>query len=118
MATNIFSTEVDESVLETIKRTMSVSLTEDGEAVVSFATNRGKGTGATQMGVADFTEFVSTLERYALEGIEDLPTEDLSPAETVRSTIASGDFSEVVSLLRSTLEPVLKAGERLCEPSE
>jgi hypothetical protein len=137
MATSIFSSEVTESVLDIIKRTMNVSLSEDGEAVISFATNRGKGTGATQMLARDFTEFVSTLEVFADQGIEELPAEDLSPAETVRATIQqsdgvisfrvrggkgakpakipSGDFSEVVSLLRSTVEPVLRASERLSE---
>ena len=137
MATSIFSSEVTESVLDIIKRTMNVSLSEDGEAVISFATNRGKGTGATQMLARDFEEFVSTLEVFSDQGIEELPVEDLSPAETVRATIrqsngvisfrvrggkgakpakiSSGDFSEVVSLLRSTVEPVLRASERLSE---
>ncbi len=135
MATSIFSSEVSETVLDTIRRTMSVSLSEDGEAIVSFATNRGKGTGSTSMAASDFEEFVSTLEHYAQSGIEEAPSEDLSPAETVRATIRqsdgivsfrvrggkgakpakipSGDFSEVVSLLRSTVDAVMSASERL-----
>jgi hypothetical protein len=132
---NIFESEVNEDVITTIKQTMNVSLSEDGEAIVSFATNRGKGSGAQQMRATDFPEYVSTLEHYAGEGIEELPEEDLNPSETVRSTIRqsdgivsfrvrsgkgakpakipSGDFSEVVSLLRSTVEPVMGAASRL-----
>ena len=132
---NIFESEVNEDVITTIKQTMSVSLSEDGEAIVSFATNRGKGSGAQSMSATDFPEYVSTLEHYAQAGIEELHEEDLSPAETVRSTIRqsdglvsfrvrsgkgakpakipSGDFSEVVSLLRSTVEPVMAAANRL-----
>jgi hypothetical protein len=137
MATNIFSSEVSEAVLDTIRRTMSVSLSEDGEAIISFATNRGKGTGATSMLVSDFAEFVSTLEHYARSGIEEALVDNLSPAETVRATIRqsdgivsfrvrggkgakpakipSGDFSEVASLLRSTVDAVMSASKRLSE---
>ena len=135
MATNIFATEVSEDVQETIRRTMNVSLSEAGEPIVSFATNRGKGTGATAMLASDFAEFVSTLEHFSSNGIEEDIVEDLSPAEMVRSTIQhnegvisfrvrggkgakpakipSGDFSEVVELLRSTVDAVLHASERL-----
>lgn len=132
---NIFESEINEDVITTIKQTMSVSLSEDGDAVVSFATNRGKGSGAQSMNAVDFPEYVSTLEHYAQAGIEELPEEDLSPAETVRSTIRqcdglvsfrvrsgkgakpakipSGDFSEVVTLLRSTVSPVMAAASKL-----
>ena len=135
MATNIFATEVSEDVQETIRRTMNVSLSEAGEPIVSFATNRGKGTGATAMPASDFAEFGSTLEHFSSNGIEEDIVEDLSPAEMVRSTIQhnegvisfrvrggkgakpakipSGDFSEVVELLRSTVDAVLHASERL-----
>ena len=137
---NIFASEINEDVITVIKQTMSVSLSESGDAIVSFATNRGKGSGAQAMRAADFPEYVATLEHYATSGIEELPEEDLSPAETVRSTIRlneglvsfrvrsgkgakpakipSGDFSEVVSLLRATVEPVMAAADRLQSASD
>ena len=135
MSESIFQSEINEDVITTIKQTMNVSLSEDGEAIISFATNRGKGSGAQQMRATDFPEYVETLEQYASDGIEELPEENLNPAETVRSTIRqsdgivsfrvrsgkgakpakipSGDFSEVVSLLRATVEPVMAAAGKL-----
>ena len=134
-STNIFAAEINEDVVTTIKQTMSVSLNDEGEAIVSFATNRGKGSGAQSMRADDFAEYVDTLEGYVSNGIEELPEEDMSPAETVRSTIRqsdglisfrvrsgkgakpakipAGDFSEVVALLRSTVGPVTAASEKL-----
>jgi len=140
-STNIFADETNEDVITTIKQTMSVSLNDHGEAIVSFATNRGKGSGAQSMRADDFAEYVDTLESYVNNGIEELPEEDMSPAETVRSTIRqsdglisfrvrsgkgakpakipAGDFSEVVTLLRSTVGPVTSAADKLqAAPSE
>jgi hypothetical protein len=117
------------------KKIMSISL-EDGVPMVSFAMNRGKGSGAQVMPVADFREYVDTLSDYSDNGIDEIPTADLSPSETVRSTIgmddegvisfrvrsgkgakpakvASGEFAEVTELLRGTLEPVETAAARL-----
>ena len=132
---NIFQDETNEDVITTIKQTMSVSLNDDGDAIISFATNRGKGSGAQSMRVSEFPEYVDTLEGYADNGIEELPEENLSPSETVRATIRqtdglisfrvrsgkgakpakipAGDFNEVVSLLRSTVEPVCTAASQL-----
>jgi len=42
---NIFNTESDESPLTVIRQTMAVSVDDNGTPVVSFATNRGKGSG-------------------------------------------------------------------------
>tara|TARA_B100000131_G_scaffold176957_1_gene170789 strand:- start:5579 stop:6052 length:474 start_codon:yes stop_codon:yes gene_type:complete len=135
---NIFQDETNEDVITTIKQTMSVGLNDEGEAIVSFATNRGKGSGAQSMRASDFPEYVDTLEGFVSDGIEELPEEDLSPAETVRSTIRqsdgmisfrvrsgkgakpakipAGDFAEVVELLRSTVGPVTAAASNL-QPS-
>jgi len=137
MATNIFVDETNEDVLEVIKQTMSVSLSDDGTPIVSFATNRGKGSGAQQLPVADFEEYVSTLSEIVSNGIQEVPEQDLSPAEMVRDTIrnvdgliqfrvrsgkgakpakvGADDFAEVVELLRSTVEPVEAASETLTE---
>ena len=52
---NIFVDETTEDVIDVIKQTMSVSKSDDGVPVVSFATNRGKGSGAQQLPVADLS---------------------------------------------------------------
>jgi len=141
MAISLFNDEKDASAVQTIRETMSVSLNDEGDAIVSFAMNRGKGSGAQSMAVADYAEYVETLVDYAHNGLDEIPTEDLSPAETVRSTIALDDsgtisfrvrsgkgakpakvdaseFIEVADLLRSTLEAVEAAAEKLAPSAE
>ncbi len=137
---NIFVDETTEDVIDVIKQTMSVAMSDDGTPVVSFATNRGKGSGAQQLPVAEFEEYVATLEGIAKHGIQEIPDNDLSPAETVRDTIRNVDgtiqfrvrsgkgakpakipadqFSEVVSLLRSTLPLVTEAASSLTPSAE
>ena len=75
MSTSIFHSESDESPCTVIKQTMSVSLNDDGEAVVSFATNRGKGSGAQTMPVGEFREYVETLSDIAAKGIPEVDEE-------------------------------------------
>jgi hypothetical protein len=135
MSTSIFHNESDESPCTVIKQTMSVSLNDDGEAVVSFATNRGKGSGAQTMPVTQFREYVETLSDIATNGIPEEAEEEISAAESVRRTIAmkdgivsfrvrsgkgakpakvpSSDLDDVVSLLASTVDAVEKAGKSL-----
>jgi hypothetical protein len=131
---NIFLDETTEDVIDTIKQTMSVKM-DEGTPVVSFATNRGKGSGAQQVAVSEFDEYVEALEEVADNGIQELPECDMSPAEMVRETIRNTDgmitfrvrggkgskpakipadrFSEVVGLLRSTVSLVESAAESL-----
>ena len=135
MSTSIFHSESDESPCTVVKQTMSVSLNDDGEAVVSFATNRGKGSGAQTMPVGEFREYVETLSDIAANGIPEEAEEQISAAESVRRTIAmkdgivsfrvrsgkgakpakvpSSDLGDVVSLLASTVDAVEKAGKSL-----
>lgn len=133
---NIFNNEHDESPLTVIRQTMSVSLADDGTPVVSFATNRGKGSGAQTMPIDQFDAYVATLEGYVADGIpEGTPEENLTAAESVQRTIKvddgvisfrvrsgkgakpakipAGDFAETVKLLRSTVPAVVQAGESL-----
>ena len=134
---NIFENEVNESAIQTIKETMKVFAADDGTPMVSFATNRGKGSGAQVMSVAQFGDYVEAVSHYAQNGIEDIPTQDnLSPAETVHQTISmdddgivsfrvrsgkgakpakvsQSDFAEVAELLSSTVDAVEAAGQRL-----
>ena len=131
---NIFASDVIEDVIEVIKQTMSVKL-DNGTPVVSFATNRGKGSGAQQIAVSEFGEYVEALEEVADNGIPESVEYDLCPADMVRETIRNTDgvitfrvrngkgskpakipsdrFSEVVGLLRSTVSLVESAGESL-----
>ena len=134
--TNIFASEHNESAVQTVRSTMTVQLDDNGTPVVSFATNRGKGSGAQTMPVSEYREYVSTLSGYASDGIPDeADIEQLSPSETVRRTIrledgaisfrvrsgkgakpakiAADEFAEVVSLLEGTLEAVESAAGQL-----
>ena len=67
---NIFVDETTEDVIDVIKQTMSVSMSDDGTPTVSFATNRGKGSGAQQLPVAEFSEYVETLEEIAKQSCQ------------------------------------------------
>jgi len=94
---NLFQTEKDTSATQNIMDSMGVYIEDDkkspllGETVVSFATNRGKGSGAQKMRVSDFGEYLITLEEFVENGIEEIADKDnLSPAETVRETISCG----------------------------
>jgi hypothetical protein len=133
--TAIFSNENTESPLQVIRQTMSVALSDEGAARVSFATNRGKGSGAQVINVDDYADVVSTLQDYADAGIEEREEEQLSPAETIRRTIRVEDgmvsfrtrsgkgakpakiplaqFSEVCELLSGTVDAVQSAGQSL-----
>ena len=138
--TNIFSSDHNESPAQVIRQTMSVSIDDDGTPMVSFATNRGKGSGAQVLPVEQYRDYVMALEGFAQNGIPEAQDENLSAAETVRRTIqlddgqisfrvrsgkgakpaklGAGDFQEVVELLRSTVEAVENAGAKLASTEE
>lgn len=138
--TNIFASDHNESPAQVIRQTMSVSIDDDGSPQVSFATNRGKGSGAQVLPVAEYRDYVMALEGFAQNGIPESEEDNLTAAETVRRTIrqddgqisfrvrsgkgakpaklAASDFSEVVELLRSTVEAVESAGQKLSTPIE
>jgi hypothetical protein len=133
--TAIFATENEESAIQTIRQTMSVSTNDDGLPVVSFATNRGKGSGAQTMPVSEFADYVTALEEIASQGIPEASEVSLSAAESLRQTIKqedgvisfrvrsgkgakpakvpAADLSEVATLLRSTVKAVTAAAKKL-----
>lgn len=133
--TNIFADSHDESPITIIKQTMSVSLSDDGVPMVSFATNRGKGSGAQSMPIAEFADYVSALEAIVESGIPEEENRTYTAAEMVQRTISQTDgvisfrvrdgkgskpakiptdsFSETVELLRSTVDAVESAGDSL-----
>ena len=138
MSTSIFQNEHSESAVQVIRSTMSVSVNDDGTPVVSFATNRGKGSGAQTMPVDQFRDYVETLSDFAENGIpEGSEEENLTAAESLVRTIqnkdgiisfrvksgkgakpakcAAKDLPEVAALLASTLDAVEAAGKSLAE---
>ena len=133
---NIFDNEIEQSAVQVVKETMKVFLSDDGIPMVSFATNKGKGTGAQVMAVSSFADYVSAVSHYAENGVNEIPSDvDLSPAEMVHQTISLEDgvisfriksgkgskpaklnadeFSEVSDLLSATVDAVEAAGEKL-----
>ena len=139
MATSIFETENTESAIQTIRSTMQVSTDDSGTPVVSFATNRGKGSGAQVMPVDQFGDYVTALEEIASSGIPEASDIQLSAAESLRATVkmedgivsfrvrsgkgakpakvSADDLAEVVSLLRGTVKAVTAAGRKLSKAS-
>lgn len=133
--TNIFADSHDESPIATIKRTMTVSLSDDGIPMISFATNRGKGSGMQTMPIAQFADYVSALEAIVESGIPEEESRTYTAAEMVQRTIRQADgvisfrvrdgkgskpakiptdsFSETVELLRSTVDAVKSAEDTL-----
>jgi hypothetical protein len=132
---SIFSNEHNDSPAAILRKTMSVSLNEDGTPMVSFAVNRGKGSGSQSMPVSEFAAYVSALEEAMESGISEESSEALSAADMVRRTIRQDDgivsfrvrggkgakpaklpvdsFAEVVALLTSTVDAVEGAGNKL-----
>ena len=132
---SIFSNEHSESPAAILRQTMSVSVSDDGTPMVSFAVNRGKGSGSQTMPVAEFADYVGALEEALASGVSEDSEENLSAADMVRRTIRQEDgivsfrvrggkgakpaklpvdsFEEVVTLLTSTVEAVENAGNKL-----
>ena len=132
---SIFSSEHSLSPAAILRQTMSVSVSDDGTPMVSFAVNRGKGSGSQTMPVAEFADYVGALEDALASGVSEDSEENLSAADMVRRTIRQEDgivsfrvrggkgakpaklpvdsFEEVVTLLTSTVEAVENAGNKL-----
>lgn len=133
---NIFASESTENPVTLIRQTLSVKPNEDGQIMVSFTTNRGKGSGAQTMPYAEFRAAVAVLTEAATNGIPEIAEDENLPAhEVVRRTLAvedgtvsfrvkSGkgakparisldDFRAVADLLSSTIDAVESAGKSL-----
>lgn len=130
---NIFADETTETAVQTIKQTMQV-FSEDGVAYVSFATNRGKGSGAQVIPVSEFADCVAALREISTNGLPELE-ENISASESIRRTagwqdgmvsfrvrsgkgakpakIASDELGEVVKLLAGTVKAVEEAAKKL-----
>ena len=134
MATAIFESDNSESSIQTVRSTMSVSVDDNGNPIVNFATNRGKGSGSQSIPVSEFRDAVEALQELAEQGFERDEAQP-SVAATIRSTascedgvvsfrtrsgkgskparISADSFAEVVSLLASTVGGVEAAGNSL-----
>lgn len=99
-ATSIFSSTVNESVIQTMKETMSV-FAEDGVVYASFALNRGKGSGAQIVPVSQLPDFCAVLDDFATNGVNDAVEENISASESVRRTIAVDDDGNLSFRCRS-----------------
>lgn len=132
---SIFNDQQEESALSIIRRTMQVFLADDGTPMVSFAMNKGKGSGAQSMPVSEFRDYVGTLQSISMRGLPEEESVERSAAEMVRHTIkqedgvisfrissgkgskpakvSAGEFSSVVELLRETVDAVEGAAESI-----
>ena len=130
---SIFQNESEESAVQTIKQTMQV-FAEDGVAYVSFATNKGKGSGAQVIPVSEFAECVEALSEIVENGISE-EEEHISTPESIRRTaslsdgtisfrvrsgkgakpakVDAGELADVVKLLKGTLKAVTSAAKNL-----
>ena len=136
---SIFITESDENVCKVVKQTMGVGKDEAGQTVVSFATNRGKGSGAQIIPAGEYPEVVGLLRNYADNGFPEGVAEDenLPAAEVIRRTVSIEDgivsfrtrngkgakptkipldqFAEMVELLEGTAGAIAKAAAKLAK---
>lgn len=133
---SIFATESSENPVTLIKQTLRVKPDDDGQVMVTFTTNRGKGSGAQVMPFAEFRAAVAVLVDAAKNGIPEISEESNIPAdEMIRRTltvedgmvsfrvksgkgskparISGDDFGAVVGLLASAVEQVEAAGKKL-----
>jgi hypothetical protein len=130
---SIFQNESEESAVQTIKQTMQV-FAEGGVAYVSFATNKGKGSGAQVIPVSEFAECVEALSEIVENGISE-EEEHISTPESIRRTaslsdgtisfrvrsgkgakpakVSAGELSDVVDLLKGTMKAVASAAKNL-----
>ena len=130
---SIFQNESEESAVQNIKQTMQV-FAEDGVAYVSFATNKGKGSGAQVIPVSEFAECVDALSEIVENGISE-EEEHISTPESIRRTaslsdgtisfrvrsgkgakpakVAADELADVVKLLKGTLKAVTSAAKNL-----
>jgi hypothetical protein len=132
----IFATESTENPVTLIKQTLAVKPNDDGEIMVTFTTNKGKGSGAQVLPYAEFRAAVAVLMDAAKNGVPEITEDENLPAsEVVRRTLAvedgvisfrvkSGkgakparisvdDFAAVTDLLASTVDAVESAGKSL-----
>jgi len=120
---SVFGGDTIVSAVATVKNTFGVKVGDDGDIVVCFTTNFGKGSGAQNVPADDFEAVVAVLAEAVERGIKPVEQGVIPPAEIVRRTLRVEDglvkfrtsegkgakpaavpmdqFAEVVKLLQS-----------------
>ena len=134
---NIFESDSTENPVTLIRQTLAVKPDDNGQIMVSFTANRGKGSGTQILPAADFREVIAVLADAVKNGVPEKEDENIPPAEMVRRTISIEDgyvsfrvkggkgakparvpldqFEAVVNLLSGTVDAVEKAGSKLAK---
>lgn len=132
---NIFESDSVENPVTLIKQTLSVKPDDNGQVMVSFTANKGKGSGAQVLPASEYRNVVAVLADAVKNGVPEREDEDVPPSEMVRRTITIEDgfisfrvkggkgakparlpmdqFAAVVQLLASTVDAVEKAANKL-----
>jgi hypothetical protein len=92
----LFDNDVAENPVDIMKETIEVKIDEverDGETtlepIVSFAVNRGKGTGAQKIPLSEFAGYLETVQDFRDNGFDDAKVEGYRVAgEIVRETMS------------------------------
>ena len=79
------------SAVATVKNTFGVKVDDEGQIIVCFTTNFGKGSGAQNVPVDDFEAVISVLHEAAERGIKPVEQGVIPPAEIVRRTLRVED---------------------------
>lgn len=88
---SLFSNDDNLNVVAEMKSSVGIQ-TVDGVPCVRFVTNRGKGSGAQIIPIAQLTDVISALQSIVDQGIpETSGDEDLPAADVIRRTIALDD---------------------------
>jgi hypothetical protein len=92
----LFDNEVSENPVTILKDSIEIKIDEverDGEVslepIVSYAVNRGKGTGAQKVPLSEFPEYLESLQDFRDNGFDEAQIEGYRPAgEVVRETMS------------------------------
>lgn len=91
---SIFGAPKATNALDVLRETLTLDLVER-EKVVSFATERGRGTASMEVPIGDFAEVCETIAILANTKSEEEDLSSLSPAEMIRRTwkVSEGEVS-------------------------
>jgi hypothetical protein len=87
---SIFNTAKAEDPVTVIRETLSVVQNDEGEVMVAFTTNRGKGSGLQYVRVGEFPTLLAEFRKVADEGIPEREG-NTSAIEVFRRTISNED---------------------------
>jgi hypothetical protein len=88
---SVFGGDTIVSAVATVKNTFGVKVDEEGQIMVCFTTNFGKGSGAQNVPADDFEAVIGVLSEAVERGIKPVEAGVVPPAEIVRRTIRVED---------------------------